>query len=154
MKFCVLVLELHFPQFFFHSHKETTQRQTFSKNNPHVFRIFRKGKIHQKPEIKNFYETNTFFYLYKKNNNSNNKIKLLPVAINYTKYICFLCNFEGMQNMFSFQIFFQFNMNLRQTINVFNNMIILKSLYKKLTLVWLTQYSFSKKFRRVTIWYK
>ena len=56
MKLCALVLELHFPQNLSHTH-------TFSRNSKIVFRTFQNVYIRHKPEVENFHETNTFFYM-------------------------------------------------------------------------------------------
>ena len=40
-----------------------TRRQTFSRNYQIVFKTFQNVKILQKLAVKNFYETNNFFYL-------------------------------------------------------------------------------------------
>ena len=63
MKFRALVLELHLPQNFCHTHID---RQTFSRNSQIVFRTSQNVQIHQNPEIENLHETNTFFCLHRR----------------------------------------------------------------------------------------
>ena len=71
MKFCALVLELHLRQNVCHTHRDTQthrqiDRQTFSRNSQIVFRTFQNVYIHQKTEIENLQETNTFFFLHRR----------------------------------------------------------------------------------------
>ena len=84
MKFCSLVLELHLPQNFCHTHTDTqtyrhtdtqtyrhtdtqTDRQTFSKNSQIVFRTSQNLYIHRKPEIENLQKPSSSTYIEESN---------------------------------------------------------------------------------------
>ena len=78
MNFCSLVLELHLPQNFCHTHTDTqTHRQTFSRNSQIVFRTSQNVTIHQKPEIENLHETDISSTYIEESKNSCHPINIL-----------------------------------------------------------------------------
>ena len=60
MKFCSLVLELHLPQNFCHTHTETHRQADIFQKQSNCVQDLLKHVNPSKPEIKNLHETNTF----------------------------------------------------------------------------------------------
>ena len=106
MKFCSLILELHLPQFFFHTHTYTqtyrhTDRQTFSKNSQIVFRTSQNVQNSSKTENRKFARNQYFLLLIQK------KVKSVSFAHSQLKIISYLSSHLMEYTTYNFQILMQ-----------------------------------------------